>query len=66
MTEIEIIRNRIRELQIGFNDIVAVLAKKHSTTAINRLAADLEARMDSLEQRIEDIEGRLTILEEEE
>lgn len=65
MTEMEIVRNRIRELQNAFNDLLAVVQKKHSTTAINRLAADMEARMDSLEQRLEDIEDRITALEEE-
>lgn len=66
MTEMEIVRSRLSELQIAYNDLVEVVKRKHSATAINRLVADLEGRMVSLEDRIEALEGRITALEEDE
>ena len=65
LTELDIIRNRIRELQDANNDIVQVLGKKPSASSVSRLVADLETRIVSLEERIESIESRLTALEEE-
>lgn len=65
VTELDIVRNRIRELQDANNDMVQVLGKKVSASAVSRLVADLETRIVSIEERLESIESRLTALEEE-